>query len=107
MKIGVDIVEIERMIANQDRLAEYLLSSQELTVYYGKNGVNQLNYLASRFAVKEALVKALNDKSLLFKDISVLNSESGAPYVCYKQHRIQVSISHERHYVVAMVVVEE
>lgn len=107
MRIGVDIVEIDRMRKRQDGLASYVLSTDELTVYNTKKGVNQLNYLAGRFAAKEAIIKALKDTSILLKDISILNDENGAPYVVYQSYDVSISISHEQHYVVAMVIIEE
>ena len=58
--------------------------------------------ICGRFAVKEAFVKAAGYKS--FKEICCLNDENGKPYI--KDEPCHVSISHENHYAVAFVVIE-
>lgn len=77
-------------------------------------------YLAKRFAVKEAMVKALGTgigNGVSWQHIEVKNNELGAPFLhlsgevkrlCEQRGitRSFVSISDERHYAVATVILE-
>ena len=46
---------------------------------YSLKGRNKYERLAARFAVKEAVIKALDDKRLALKSIEVENTASGRP----------------------------
>ena len=77
-------------------------------------------FIATRFAAKEAAVKALGtgfDLGVGYKSIEVKNNDNGKPELYFhdaaleiiKQREISsahLSISDEKHYVVAMVVLE-
>ena len=59
----------------------------------------KLEYLASRFAAKEAIIKAINKEKLSFsyKDVSILNDNNGAPFVKFNfnvDFDILISLSH-------------
>lgn len=110
--IGVDITSIKD-IKNKfsDKLVERILSDKELIDYRGINNESrQFTYLAGRFAAKEALFKAFKtgDKSANYKDFSVSNDESGAPYFETNQYlinyEVKISISHTKEYAVAFVI---
>jgi holo-[acyl-carrier protein] synthase len=107
--IGIDIAKINRF-KNKDRLfIERILSKKECEVFDSFNSKKrQIEYLASRFSVKEAYKKAYQvfEHSLNFNEISVLNTESGAPFIespYRKEDSILVSISHEKKYVITVV----
>lgn len=101
--IGVDICDLRR-IKNSDALAKRILHDDEYLLYQSKvNHRQKIEFLAGRFAVKEAFIKAY--KRLLLKDICCLNDTDGKPYI--KGYNCHVSISHEKHYVVAFVVLDE
>ena len=70
---------------------------------------NKYENYAGRFAAKEALVKALGQgfTKYSFLDIEITNDELGKPTINFKGKKIDVSISHEKHYAVAMVIIEE
>lgn len=108
-KIGVDIIENERFrsfLDNESKLRK-ILSSEELNIYSTiKLEKRKLEYLASRFAAKEALFKAgIKDQ---FKTISILSHEDGSPYVvCSSQNDIKISLSHSDIMSIAMVIVYE
>jgi len=114
--IGTDICEINR-IKPGEGFANKVLSESELEVLKIKK--NKQVYLAKRFAAKEAISKAFGcgiGSKLSFKDISVLNNESGSPYVEISElakaklanfSSIHISISDEKNYAIAYVVVEK
>ncbi len=97
--IGIDIVEHERVNL---KIASRVLSTNEYHEF--EQSKRQTEFLASRFAAKEAVIKATNKKYLL-KDIEFWNIDSGK-LVCNIEN-IHVSISHEKKYSVAMAVWEE
>src|SRR3989344_2012716 len=110
--VGVDIVDVDdfkRRISRTRSLAERLFTKNEIE-YCKKRGVE---HLASRFAAKEALVKALNFKAIEWHDVEVKNSESGKPYFKIKKElkkklgikSIDLSISNTKRSAVAVVMV--
>jgi len=120
--IGVDIVEIERirrMIHRYgDRVAKRLLTEQEFSRYCCRH--QSASFLATRFAAKEAASKALGTgiaNGIGFHDIEVTNDDDGKPDLLFhgeamsllKRHNIRhwmLSLSDEKNYAVAMVVLE-
>lgn len=109
--IGTDIIEIERIkkVNKAHRLAKRILSDEELVKYMGiSNKTRQTEFLAGRFAVKEAYSKALGSGiggTVAFKEISCLNDSRGKPSIV-NDGRAHVSISHSEAYALAMVVLE-
>ena len=110
--IGTDIIEINRIteMKNKERFSQKLLSPEEFQQFLGyKNEKRQNEFLAGRWAVKEALYKALgpycDGKS--YQDFCILNDEKGKPYLCKPSiENVHISLSHCHHYAVAFVVVE-
>ena len=119
--IGVDIVEISRIRKSiqRDGFLAKVFSHKEIE-YCKKSAKSHENY-AGRFAVKEALIKAIGE-GLLFKidlsKIEIVNDEHGKPEiklsdeVCslfpyLKESSIHVSISHSASYAVGMVIIEK
>lgn len=121
--IGVDIAEIERfrkLIERfGDRIAHRLLTDAEFAQFQHRN--NSATFLASRFAAKEAASKALGrgiSDGITFHSIEVKNDDRGKPElilhdqalsISHQQHvtRCLLSLSDEKHYAVAMVVLEK
>jgi|SRR5208283_96245 len=116
--IGIDIVEIDRITSSilkwGDKFLKKIFNDHEISLCYKKK--NTFQCLAARFAAKEAFIKALSDSGAEgrmpgLKDITVMNYASGKPFIfspkdlteCYV---INLTISHERHYTVAMVILE-
>ena len=56
--VGIDIVELDRIkgIRFLERFAEYFLRPRELKAF--RKHVNPVSFVASRFALKEAVIKA-------------------------------------------------
>jgi holo-[acyl-carrier protein] synthase len=120
--IGTDLVEIARVESSLsrygERFAERILSADEIELW--REAPQKAQFLASRFAAKEAASKALGTgirDGLNFTDIEILKNELNKPYLVLK-HRAQemaqnlnithshVTLSHERHYAIAFVVLE-
>jgi holo-[acyl-carrier protein] synthase len=107
--IGTDIVEIARI---DHKLVDRILSVPEIEKYSNfKSESRKSEFLAGRFAVKEAIYKALGhlDFSLSMTDLIILNDQYGCPYLLcdkLKNERIKISISHERLFAIAFCVIE-
>ena len=101
--IGIDIVENERIKkSNSEEFIQMILTNKEIEEYKKKKGKKQLEYLCGRFACKEAIIKALNEKeNPSMKEIEIKNKKNGSPYAIFKDYHLLVSISHERHYTIA------
>ncbi|MCP4766012.1 MAG: holo-ACP synthase [Gammaproteobacteria bacterium] len=120
--IGVDIIEIARVDKlNQkfgERFARRVLTGDELLEFERRK--HSSNYLATRFAAKEAVAKACGTGiggALGFHSMQIENDAQGKPILRFLEAadalvtRLQirnslVSLSDEKHYVVAMVVLE-
>ena len=96
--IGIDIVEYDRV---QLKIANHILTKSELGIF--NNHPNQLQFLASRFCLKEAIIKATNKKYGM-REIEISNNEDGQP-ICNIDDLI-LSISHEKHCCVCMCIWE-
>ena len=116
--LGTDIVEIDRIAAVRDRcgehFAERVLTADEAAQWQGR-----ISYLAGRWAAKEAAAKALGcgiGERCALSDIEIIDDACGAPQLhCTapalkafdgKILRWHVSISHEKAYAAATVILE-
>lgn len=118
--IGVDAVDVERftrVLERTPRTRERLFTTEELA--YVDTLADPMPSLAARFAVREAVMKALGVGlgAFEFHDISVFRSESGKPRILQSgraaelAHRCgverwQVSMSHTDQLAVAYVIAE-
>ena len=120
---GVDIVDIRRFKKmyerHGDRLAERLLADAEWEPY--RKHHKPYRYLASRFAAKEATVKAFGSGfggTITVLSIATVSNENGAPKLQLNGGSEQkakelgvinmhLSLSDEADYVVAMVILEK
>ncbi|MBS0235980.1 MAG: holo-ACP synthase [Proteobacteria bacterium] len=82
--IGCDIVSVSRIKqaveSYGERFLKRIYTAHELA--RAPKGEQRYNYLAKRFAAKEALAKAMGTgigAAIAFADIEVYNHESGAP----------------------------
>jgi len=119
--VGIDIVKIERMKRLIEkwgrRFLERVFTENEIFYCYEKKEPHLS--LAVRFAAKEALIKAIGSVPLAsLRDIEVVNAETGKPLlrivgkletVLREKYikRVHLSLSHEREYGVACVVLEQ
>ena len=112
--IGIDIVEIERireLAESSGKFAERILTGREHARYLELKDRRRFEFLAGRFAAKEAFSKAYGTgigKELSFHSISVGNDRNGKPFIEEPfSSGVHLSISHSRDYAVAQVVIEE
>jgi len=113
-EIGVDIIEIPRIAQGIERFGERFLrrvyTEHEVTAYR-----NRTSSLATRFAAKEAVMKALGTgmRGVGWHDIEILSTESGRPVVHLDGRALErfeslglesmtVSLSDSREYAVAV-----
>ncbi len=116
MGIGVDVVNIERIASLSQAVRERLFHPLELEQASHLPLASQAEFLAGRFAAKEALGKALGTGLAGFslKDIWVERQENGKPVFHFQgkakelvgQRNALLSISHDRPVAVAMVVLQ-
>lgn len=107
--IGVDIVELDRIPIEKEHFAKKVLSKKEYQIYISKQSdKRKREYLGSRFASKEAYLKARGKGlgEIPLSQIEILTEDSGKPYFTNDKNA-HISLSHEKHYAIAYVVIEE
>lgn len=119
---GIDIVEVARIKKTykryQDGFAKKILHEQELQEL--ENATNPIAFLAKRFAVKEAFVKAMGTGirgEVNWHSMYVLHDENGKPSLAFSDDfgvkinannlEVHISISDEEHYTVAQAIIIE
>lgn len=112
--IGIDAVEIPRIkqiIAEKPTFATRILTANEQQQYQQLKGKRQAEYLAGRYACKEAFSKAWGTGigAVSFQDIEVLTENSGAPRVTQSPFtgQVFVSITHTDELAFAQIILEE
>ena len=110
---GIDIIElsrIEKLMKRQPSFITRVLTPFEQDKFHTLNEKRKIEFLAGRFAAKEAYSKANGTgigKDLSFQDIQINNEESGKPYIEKpNEHKVHLSISHSEHYAIAQVIIE-
>jgi|SRR5665213_1489966 len=85
LRVGIDLVSVGDVEASIDRYAERYLNRvytpDELSECRATDGTLVTERLATRFAAKEALLKALrtDDEAIPWSDIAVRSGRFGAP----------------------------
>lgn len=112
--IGLDIVELDRIAQareKSDKFALKILTSQEYHCYTQLVEHRQIEFLAGRFAAKEAFSKAFGTGigTLSFQDMEILPQTNNKPIMtCSKfSGRIWVSITHTQTVAAAQIILEE
>ena len=121
--LGIDIVETSRIRQVIERHGEQFLNRvftpAEQAV--GKVRASAQHFYAGRWAAKEAAAKALGcgiGSECSFSEIEVIDSEIGVPSLVFSGNaaqtaaalgakNVRVSITHEREYAAAVVIIEE
>lgn len=111
---GIDLQEIGAITAAYEKrpnFAKKVLTAAEQERFFSLTANKQIEYLAGRWAIKEAFAKALGTGigPVSFQDIEVLNDEKGAPYASRSPFagKVWLSISHSANFVQASVILEE
>lgn len=104
--IGIDLVDLDRLDINNDRLIRRILTEKEYACFLeAKTEKRKREYFGGRFAGKEAYLKArhLGIGGMPFTAIEILNHDDGSPYL--NDERAMISISHDGHYATAIVMI--
>lgn len=110
--IGIDITELYRIAKSieQPRFLERILTERERELASALAGKRKVEFVAGRFAAKEAFSKAIGTgigKEVGFQDIEIINDERGKPIVhASYPYVIHISISHSNDYAIAQVILE-
>jgi len=120
--VGTDIVRVARMQRNLDRFgerfAERLLTDKELAEF--RWTIQRANFIAKRFAAKEAAAKALGtgfSDGIRLREIGVGHDERGKPLLEFSGRTLaslrgrgitaaHLSITDETDYALAFVILE-
>jgi holo-[acyl-carrier protein] synthase len=118
--VGIDVVEISRFQKSIDEFGEQFINKifTDRECAYAESKVYRVQHLAARFAVKEAVAKALAkgwSGGFRWKDVEVENDDAGKPSVVLYGHvkeilsgrKVFVSISHSENVVVAFAIIEK
>jgi len=119
---GIDLIEISRInksIKNKNFIDRIYSKSEIQKV---KSLKNKSSFFAKRFAAKEAFSKAIGtgiSEGISFKEISVVNNIKGKPTIKLsgktknivlkkiKKAKVHLSLSDEKKYAIAMVIIEQ
>lgn len=121
--VGTDITDVERIRKVFEKrgchFAQTVLTEKEIMILDDRAG--KAEFIAGRWAVKEAFAKALGTgigESCSFSEIEILPGQAGAPEITALYGKTaetvqnkgittyHISISHERDYAVGFVVLE-
>ncbi|MFK9092636.1 holo-ACP synthase [Bacillus salipaludis] len=111
--IGIDIIELSRvreLITRQSKFVDRILTMNEKNRFEELSDVRKVEFLAGRFAAKEAFSKAMGSgigTELSFLDIEIETDAFGKPLIAMPKVQAHLSISHSREYAVAQVIIEE
>ncbi|MDI2586041.1 holo-ACP synthase [Psychrobacillus sp. NEAU-3TGS] len=112
--IGLDITELSRIKKMKEKTSKFearILTNSEIAQMQNLSASRQLEYLAGRFAAKEAFSKALGTgigRECSFHDIEILKENNGKPSLYFKGNQVNgfVSITHTKEYVAAQVILQ-
>ncbi|UKS54037.1 holo-ACP synthase [Mycoplasma feriruminatoris] len=100
--VGIDIVENKRIKLKKEFIIK-VLSENEIKTFNNKNKKQQKEFLAGRWAVKEAIIKTLTHPISMNKiDIEYVDQK---PVIQNQElNNILISISHEKKYAVGIAI---
>lgn len=119
--IGIDLAKVERfqrLLNNKGFLKKYF--HEEEVRYIESKGLSGAQSMAARFAAREAFFKALGTgfTGYSLKDIKIINNNNGRPEVVPGDNvikdlnninpnwKIHLTMSHEKEYAIAQVILE-
>lgn len=113
--IGLDMIDLARVkqvLETNPRFIERILTKKEIIQFEKYEGSRKIEFLAGRFAAKEAYAKANGTgfgRHLSFTDVEILQVEDGRPHVTMPikpGETIFVSITHTERSAAAQVIIE-
>lgn len=113
--IGLDIVEIDRIAKAMKRTNKFkdrILTDKEKSLFEAYSETRKIEFLAGRFAAKEAFSKAVGTgigEQCKLHDMEILKGEAGNPILYFKGELVNgfVSITHSKQYAAAQVILLE
>ncbi len=121
--IGSDIIKISRikalLVKNKQRFLLKILTQVEIELADNINNLDRLiNYIAKRFAAKEACAKAFGKgigSHVSFHDLEIFQDQFGKPYFKfskklsnhYNNLKAHLTMTDEQEYAQAFVIIEE
>lgn len=113
--IGIDLVELDRMreiIEKRPAFVHRVLTASEIEIYEACGVKRKVEFLAGRFACKEAFSKAYGTgigKEVSLQGIEILKDELGRPVITSSPFdgKIHVSITHTNQVAMAQIILEE
>lgn len=97
INIGIDSADIDRfeqlLNHNHSRLFSMMFGEEERAAMPTLSGQRRINYVAGRWAAKEAVLKALGTgiNSVTLTDVGVFSHQSGQPYIKLAGRAVQRS----------------
>lgn len=106
--VGCDIVSLKRIESAQKKgLSNRILTESEKVQFAQLKEARAIEFLAGRFAAKEAVFKAINHhRKLSLCEIELSNDETGKPVCLIEGVTVHCSLAHEKEFAIAYVVVE-
>lgn len=113
--IGIDMEKISRFEHFTDEGFKRIFTEKEIE--YAKSFEHSEERFCGFFCVKEAFVKAIDDTGINYRDIEILHTETGKPYInrtkyiesiLREKHSniLECSITHMKDYASAIVLVQ-
>lgn len=110
--IGLDLIELERiekMMLRSTKFVERILTVRERTIFEALSHVRKVEFLAGRFAAKEAYAKANGTgigKGCELMQIEILKDEVGKPLLFFDGEQVNgfISITHTKTTAAAQVI---
>ena len=110
--IGLDIIElkrIEQVMMNQSKFVDRILTPSEKAQYDQLSWKRQVEFVAGRFAAKEAYAKANGTGigQLSWQHIEI-KSDHGRPYILSEidDEKVHLTITHTKQIAAAQVIIE-
>lgn len=113
--IGLDLVDLKRIkkiLKSSDKFPKRILSERELKTFESMSDARKIEYLAGRFAAKEAFAKAKGTgirEGCSFKQIEIINDALGKPIIYFEGAEVNgfVSITHIADVAAAQVILQD
>lgn len=106
--VGTDIIEVSRVSLTKAFIERILTPEEQTHLEQISQDARKLEFLAGRFAAKEALMKALGTGigQSSFQDFNIVPTPSGQPHCELPGMNVFLSISHDGGFAVAFAVLE-